>query len=53
MAARKYDDLAALDEAYGAIYRDHPFHDVPDFVASLRSLLDQTDFKSLMEPEKR
>jgi hypothetical protein len=51
VAAKKSDDLSALDEAYGAIYRDHPFHDAPDFVASLRSLLDRTDFKSLLELE--
>ena len=51
VAARKCDDLEALDEAYGAIYRDHPFHDAPDFVASLRSLLDHTNFKSLLELE--
>ncbi len=51
VAAKKSDDLEALDAAYAAIYRDHPFHDGPDFVASLKSLLDQTNFKSLLEGE--
>ncbi len=49
LAAKKIDDLEALDDAYGAIYREHPFHDAPDFVASLRALLDQAGFKSLLE----
>jgi RNA polymerase sigma factor (sigma-70 family) len=51
VAAKKSGDLEALDAAYAAIYRDHPFHDHHDFVASLKSLLDRTDFKSLLEGE--
>src|SRR4029453_19319786 len=50
VAEKTCADLTALDEAYGAIYRDHPFHDSPDFVASLRSLIDRAEFKSLTEP---
>jgi RNA polymerase sigma factor (sigma-70 family) len=51
VAARKSGEIEALDEAYAAIYRDHPFHDSPDFVVSLKSLLDQDHFKSLLEGE--
>src|SRR6266540_3611678 len=51
VAAKNCDDLEALDAAYAAIYRDHPFHDGPDFVASLKSLIDQTNFKLLLQGE--
>jgi RNA polymerase sigma factor (sigma-70 family) len=49
VAEKKSADLEALDEAYAEIYRDHPFHDSPDFVASLRTLINQADFKSFSE----
>ena len=51
VAEKKCADLAALDEAYGGIYRDHPFHDSPDFVASLRTLINQSNFTSFPELE--
>lgn len=51
VAEKKSAELAALDEAYGEVYRDHPFHDSPDFVASLRTLINQADFKSFTELE--
>lgn len=47
VAGKACDALSTLDDAYGDIYRSHPFHDSPDFVAHLRSLFDQPDFKSL------
>jgi hypothetical protein len=31
------------------VHRDHPFHEPPDFVAALRSLIDSADFKSTLE----
>ena len=51
MAEQKCADLTALDEAYAKVYRDHPFHDSPDFVASLRTLIGRADFKSFQEVE--
>ncbi len=39
--------LSTLDDAYGDIYRSHPFHDSPDFVGHLRSLFEQPEFRSL------
>lgn len=51
IAAKKCDDLDALDVAYGEIHRDHPFPDPPDFVAALRSLINRTEFKRTLELE--
>jgi RNA polymerase sigma factor (sigma-70 family) len=51
VAERTYREVDSLDAAYAEIHRDHPFHDSPDFVASLRSLLNQPDVKSLLELE--
>ena len=41
--------LSALDDAYGAIYREHPFHDSPDFVGQLRALLAEGRFTFPLE----
>ena len=51
VAGKKCEDLSALDEAYAELHRDHPFHQPRDFVASLRKLINRTDFKSMLEPE--
>ena len=51
VAEKKCEDLDALDEAYAEIHRNHPFHDPPDFVTSLRTLINGTDFKSTLELE--
>jgi RNA polymerase sigma factor (sigma-70 family) len=51
VAEKKSEDLDALDEAYAEIHRNHPFHDPPDFVASLRTLINGADFKSTLELE--
>jgi len=37
--------IAALDEACGRIYREHPFYDSPDVVPALRRLIDSTEFR--------
>ena len=50
VAAKKSDELDALDAAYGEIHRDHPFLEPPDFVASVRNLLNSPDFKSILDP---
>lgn len=49
VADKRCDDIDALDAAYAEIHRDHPFHDSPDFVASLRTLIDRADFKSALD----
>jgi len=49
VAEKKCDDLDALDAQYADIHRDHPFQTSPDFVASLRTLVDDPKFKSIME----
>ena len=42
------EGLEALDAAYGAIHREHPFHAAPDFLAALRKLLDSPGCRSLL-----
>lgn len=49
VAEKKYEDISSLDAAYVEIYRDHPFQEPPDFVASLRNLINQQNFKSILE----
>src|SRR2546428_4553735 len=49
VAEKRHDDIASLDAAYAEIHRDHPFHQTPDFVGSLRRLMEQPDFKSILE----
>jgi RNA polymerase sigma factor (sigma-70 family) len=49
IAEKQADDLDALDAAYAKIHREHPFQDSPDFFASLRVLIEGTDFRSALE----
>ena len=42
-------NLDALQTAFAEVHRDHPFHEPPDFVAALRSLIDSANFKSTLE----
>jgi RNA polymerase sigma factor (sigma-70 family) len=51
VAEKTCHDLDALDQAYGEIHRAHPFQSAPDFVASLRDLLNRPDFKSIVDRE--
>jgi RNA polymerase sigma factor (sigma-70 family) len=51
VAAKKHEELNALDEAYAEIHRAHPFQSPPDFAASLRDLLNRAEFKSIVEME--
>jgi RNA polymerase sigma factor (sigma-70 family) len=48
VAPKTHEDIDALDAAYGAIHRDHPFHASPDFLAALRGLLGEPRFRSLL-----
>ena len=49
VAPSTLDGLVSLDAAYAAIHRDHPFHDPPDLVASLRQFIDGPEFKAILE----
>jgi RNA polymerase sigma factor (sigma-70 family) len=49
VAEKTLDNLDALQTAFAEVHRDHPFHEPPDFVAALRSLIDSADFKSTLE----
>jgi hypothetical protein len=51
VAEKTCDDLEALDTAYAEIHRGHPFQEPPDFVQSLRELMNRPDFKSIVEFE--
>jgi len=49
VAEKTLDNLDDLQTAFAEVHRDHPFHEPPDFVAALRSLIDSADFKSTLE----
>jgi hypothetical protein len=44
-----HEDVNALDAAYAAIHRSHPFARSPDFVAAVRGLLDRPAFQSVLD----
>ena len=48
VAPRVSDALDDFDAAYAEIHRDHPFHRSPDFVAALRTLIDQPAFQAIL-----
>jgi RNA polymerase sigma factor (sigma-70 family) len=48
VAPATHDTLASLDEQYAAIHRDHPFHEAPDFISALKTLINQSTFKSIL-----
>lgn len=49
VAAQATEELSKLDQAYAAIYRDHPFQNSPDFVARLRELMGRPEFRATLE----
>ena len=49
VAPKVHEDIDALDIAYASIHRDHPFQTAPDFVASLRKLVNGPNFKSILQ----
>jgi RNA polymerase sigma factor (sigma-70 family) len=49
LAGPIHDDLGRLDVAYGEIYRNHAFYDAPDFVESLRALISDPQFRTILE----
>lgn len=48
VAPRVTAEITGLDAAYAEVYRDHPFQKSPDFVAALRELMNQPDFRSTL-----
>jgi len=44
VAQSRSDEIDAMDAAYAEIHRDHPFPQSPDFLASLRAVIEQSDF---------
>jgi len=51
MAPKAHENIDALDAAYAAIHRDHPFHASPGFVAALRRLLGHATFRSILDAQ--
>ncbi len=49
VAERVSTEITGLNEAYADIYRDHPFQNSPDFVATLRELMNRPEFRSTLE----
>ena len=49
VAEKTLDNLDALQTTFAEVHRDHPFHEPPDFVAALRSLIASANFKSTLE----
>lgn len=49
VAAHVSDEITGLDAAYAEVYRDHPFQNSPDFVASIAELMNRSDFRSTLE----
>jgi RNA polymerase sigma factor (sigma-70 family) len=49
LAPRMHEDVDALDAAYAAVHRDHPFHAPPALAGAIRTLLQQPAFESILE----
>ena len=49
LAESRSDAIDEFDAAYAEIHRDHPFQQSPDFLASLRALIEQSDFQSSLK----
>ena len=44
LAPKVHDDVSALDAAYAAVHRDHPFHTPPALAGAIRTLLERYDY---------
>ena len=49
VAEKRSEDIDALYAAYADVHRMHPFHEPPDFAASLRTLIERSDFQSAFD----
>ena len=52
MAEKRSEQLEALYTEYAEIHRNHPFHVSPNFAASLRALIEHTDFRSAFDAKE-
>ena len=53
VAPALHEDVNALDAAYAAVHRDHPFHTPPALAAAIRRLLEQPEFESILDPGRQ
>ena len=53
VAPALHEDVNALDAAYAAVHRDHPFHTPPALAAAIRRLLEQPEFGSILDPGRQ
>jgi RNA polymerase sigma factor (sigma-70 family) len=49
LAPKLHEDVNALDAAYAAVHRDHPFHTPPALAGAVRTLLQQPTFESILD----
>jgi hypothetical protein len=49
LAPKLHDDVTALDAAYAAVHRDHPFQAPPALAGALRALLRQPTFEAILD----
>jgi RNA polymerase sigma factor (sigma-70 family) len=49
LAPALHDDVNALDAAYAAVHREHPFYTPPALAGAIRTLLEQPTFRSILE----
>jgi RNA polymerase sigma factor (sigma-70 family) len=49
LAPKVHEDVNALDAAYAAVHRDHPFHTPPALAGAIRTLLHQSSVESILE----
>ena len=49
VAETRSEHLDALHASYADLHRDHPFHESPNFAASLRALIERSNFQSTFE----
>jgi hypothetical protein len=52
VAPQVHDDVNALDAAYAAVHRDHPFQQPPAMAGAIRSLLQRSEFESILGPPR-
>ena len=49
LAPKVHEGVDALDAAYAAVHRDHPFHTPPALAGAIRALLQQPTFESILD----
>ncbi len=49
VAERRSEELDALHAEYADLHRHHPFHESPDFAASLRVLIERSRTRSVFD----